>query len=388
MPKGIQFGTMDIQNYKCLACGGGLRFDPASGKVICEYCDSKFDIEQIEKEYGTQETSESEKPEEAADAGDAAFDGQESNWNTDNLTEDWGEDAGKMREYNCPSCGAVILCEQTTAATSCPYCDNPTVIETQFSGTLRPDYIIPFKLKKQQAIDKLKEFYQGKKLLPKLFAAENHLQEIKGIYVPFWFFDGVARGHAVFNTTTSTSHYSGDYKITTTRHFECVRDADIPFAMVPVDASEKMPDDLMDSLEPFNYGELKEFSTAYLPGYLADKYDVSIDNSIGRANVRCCKTCLDILRSSVTGYDTCSLASKNIVLEKGTVHYGLLPVYLLYTRWDEKRFLFAVNGQTGKVVGNLPVSAGKAVGRFFMKFLLSLLFGGPIVACIVAYFFN
>lgn len=379
---------MDIQNYKCLACGGGLRFDPSSGKVICEYCDSKFDIEEIEKEYGTQESSEPEKPEESADSGDATFDGQNTAWNTDHLSEDWGEEASNMREYNCPSCGAVILCESTTAATSCPYCDNPTVIETQFHGSLKPDYIIPFKLKKQEAIDKLKEFYHGKKLLPKLFAAENHLQEIKGIYVPFWFFDGVARGHAVFNTTSSTSHYSGDYQIITTRHFECVRDADIPFSMVPVDASEKMPDDLMDSLELFNFGEMTDFSTAYLPGYLADKYDVSIDDSISRANTRCCQTCLNILRSTVTGYDSCSLASKNIVLEKGTVHYGLLPVYLLYTQWNEKRFLFAVNGQTGKVVGNLPVSAGKAVGRFFMKFLISLLIGIPIVAAIVTFLFN
>jgi hypothetical protein len=137
-----------------------------------------------------------------------------------------------------------------------------------------------------------------------------------------------------------------------------------------------------------DFGEIKEFSTAYLPGYLADKYDVSINDSIGRANTRCCQTCLDILRSSVTGYETCSLVSKNIVLERGTVHYGLLPVYLLYTQWNEKRFLFAVNGQTGKVVGNLPVSAGKAVGRFFMKFLISLLIGIPIVAAIVTFLFN
>ncbi|MBP5753836.1 MAG: hypothetical protein J6W60_13420, partial [Treponema sp.] len=179
-----------------------------------------------------------------------------------------------------------------------------------------------------------------------------------------------------------------DYQIITTRHFECVRDADIPFSLVPVDASKKMPDDLMDSLEPFNFNEMTDFSTAYLPGYLADKYDVSIDDSISRANTRCCQTCLNILRSSVTGYDSCSLASKNIVLEKGTVHYGLLPVYLLYTQWNERRFLFAVNGQTGKVVGNLPVSGGKAVGRFFMKFLISLLIGGPIVAAIITFLFN
>ncbi|HBB43208.1 MAG TPA: hypothetical protein DCZ74_06795 [Treponema sp.] len=379
-----------VINYQCLACGGGLQFNPTTGKLICEYCDSTFTIEEIEKAYGTQQSS--AKPETAenqtedSSSADAdSFDGAEPKWDTENLSSDWGADAANMKEYNCPSCGATIICDATTAATSCPYCDNPTVIETQFSGSLRPDYVIPFKLKKQEAINSLKEFYRDKKLLPKEFAEENHLQEIKGVYVPFWFFNGKAHGRAVFETTTSSSHISQNTETTTVRHFECVREADIEFDKVPVDASEKMPDDMMDSLEPFDYSEMKDFSTAYLPGYLADKYDVSVDKCFERANKRCAETCLKTLRRSVGGYDTCRLLSKNITLEKGVVNYGLLPVYLLYTKWSDQRFLFAVNGQTGKVVGNLPVSKKKAVGRFLGTFLTALVIGGAIAAVILAF---
>ena len=375
----------NVSNYKCPACGGGINFDPASGKVACEYCDSSFSIEEIEKIYGVQEDSagesqQAEKPERTAEG----FDSSEGKWNTDELSSDWGSDGAKMREYSCPSCGAAILCEETTAATSCPYCDNPTVIEKQFSGSLKPDYVIPFRLKKNDAIEKLKEFYGGKKILPKEFADENHLEEIKGVYVPFWFFDGTASGYAIFDTTTETRKRSGNKEIITTRHFECVRDGSLDFAMVPVDASKKMPDDMMDSLEPFDYSELKPFSTAYLPGFLADKHDVSVEDCTERADRRCAQTLLATLRSSVVGYHSVRLSSSRLNFNSGKVHYGLLPVYLLYTKWNETRYLFAVNGQTGKIAGTLPASGGRSFAYWTRNFLLSVLGFGAAAAGIVA----
>ena len=258
----------ETNNYKCPACGGGIKFNPQTGKVVCEYCDSSYTIEEIEKIYGVQQESTSTSAHSSSQqtSQTAGFDSQEGTWDTDGLNSNWGSEAQNMREYNCPSCGAAIICDASTAATSCPYCDNPTVIETQFSS-LRPDYVIPFKLMKNDAISALKEFYKNKKVLPKEFSSENHLEEIKGIYVPFWFFDGTAEGFANFDTTTVSRRFMGNKEIVTTRHFECRRAGTLEFSKIPVDASKKMPDDLMDSLEPFDYSELKEFSTAYLPGF-------------------------------------------------------------------------------------------------------------------------
>lgn len=370
----------NVNNYKCPACGGGINFNPTSGNVNCEYCDSKFSIEEIEKLYGTPET----KAETSEQTPNIQTEGFDSNvdWNTENLTEDWGEDSENMKEYSCPSCGATILCEKTTGATSCPYCDNPTIIEKQFSGALKPNYIIPFKLQKKNAIEALKSFYKGKKLLPDEFSAQNHLEEIKGVYVPFWFFNGNANGTATFETTTERSHRSGNKETITTRHFECIRDGNLDFKMVPVDASEKMPNDLMDSIEPFNYSELKDFSTAYLPGFLADKFDVTVEQSYDRANKRCAATFVKELRKSVKGYDSVRLASKNINFKQGAVYYGLIPVYLLYTKWNNEKYLFAVNGQTGKVVGSLPASPKKQFWYFFKNALISFGIIGAIATAI------
>ena len=354
-----------VTNYQCPACTGPLHFVGSSGKLECDYCGSKFDVAEIEALYA-------EKEQKAAEAQKAAEEKQEascasspdSGWDTSELQSDWGSDAAGMKSYSCPSCGAELICDETTAATACPYCGNPSVVPGQFSGSLKPDYILPFKLSKDDAVKALKAHYKGKPFLPRTFTQENHVQEIKGVYVPFWMFDGEAEGSAQYEATRSRCYRSGEYEVTETDHFDVYREGSIAFSKVPVDASSKMPDDYMDSIEPFDYKDLKSFSTAYLPGFLADKYDVSAEESAQRADTRCEGTLVAALADTAEGYDICTPVSQDIHLRRGKVHYALLPVWLLSTKWDGKSYLFAMNGQTGKLVGDLPTSAGKFWGTF------------------------
>ena len=185
------------------------------------------------------------------------------------------------------------------------------------------------------------------------------MEEIKGVYVPFWMFDGEAEGWANYKASRSHTHREGDYEVTRTEHFDVYREGSLAFEKVPVDASSKMPDDYMDSIEPFDYSALKSFSTAYLPGFLADQYDVSIEDSQARANTRCENTRVDAMRGTVVGYDGCFVENQDVKLRRGKVHYVLLPVWLLSTKWKDKNYLFAMNGQTGKLVGDLPASWGR-----------------------------
>lgn len=154
--------------------------------------------------------------------------------------------------YTCPQCGGEITGDQVTAAARCPYCDNNVVMSSQVSGILKPDLIIPFKTTKEQAIEALKNFYKKKKLLPDAFKSENRIKEIKGIYVPFWLFDCGASASFVFDCTQVSSWRSGDYEYTKTDHYAAVRSGNADFDGIPVDASSKMADDFMDSLEPFD----------------------------------------------------------------------------------------------------------------------------------------
>ena len=343
-----------VTNYQCPACTGPLQFNPDTGKLGCEYCGSVYELAEIEALY----QAENERAEKAKAA-------EAKEWDQSELTEDWGEDADGMKTYSCPACTAELVCDATTAATSCPYCGNPTVVPGQFSGSLKPDYVIPFKLKKEDAVQALKKHYQKRFFLPKVFTANNHIEEIQGVYVPFWLFDGEAEGDAFFKTTRSRRHRRGNYEITETSHFVCSRSGSISFEKVPVDASTKMPDAYMESIEPFDYGELQPFSKAYLPGFLADKYDVSLEDSRERADNRCAESLALELRNTVIGYETVAEVRRAIHLNRGKVHYALLPVWLLHTKWNGTDYLFAMNGQTGKLVGDLPVDKQKFWSTFF-----------------------
>lgn len=343
-----------ITNYQCPACTAPLHFESSSGKLECEYCGSSYTIAEVEQLFAEKVA----KAEEAAPASPP----ESSEASVPN--DDWGEDAQSMRIYNCPSCGAELICEETTAATSCPYCDNPTIVPGQFKGTLRPDYVIPFKLDKKTAVSALKQHYQKKFLLPKAFKEENHIEQIQGVYVPFWLFDGKVDGDVSFSATRVSVRRTAKEEITTTSHYAVHRAGSMEFHKVPVDASSKMPDGHMDSIEPYDYSELKPFSTAYLPGYLANKYDVDAATSTSRANARCQDSTESALRNTVIGYNSCIPTERNFQVQQSQVKYALFPVWMLHTRWKEKDYLFAMNGQTGKLVGDLPVDWRRFWGLF------------------------
>ena len=362
-----------VTNYQCPACTGPLHYSAKSGKLACDYCGSSFDVAEIEALYARKE-AEAAAAKQAADAKAEAAQAAKAEaaeaaaasggWDTSDLSRDWGAEADGLRVYSCPSCGAELICDQSTAATACPYCGNPAIVPGQFSGALRPDYILPFRLSKDDAVQALRAHYKGKPFLPRSFTSANHIEQIQGVYVPFWLFDGGAEGAASYRASNTNVYETGDYEITETRHYHVVRAGSLAFEKIPVDASSKMPDDHMDSIEPFDYAQLRPFSTAYLPGYLADKYDVTIDDSRDRADTRCRETLAQALRDTVTGYGACVTEREDIALRRGKVHYALLPVWMLSTKWNGQDFLFAMNGQTGKLVGDLPTDRGRFWGMF------------------------
>lgn len=368
-----------VTNYQCPACTGPLHFEAGKGRLECEYCGSAYSVEEIESLYAAKDAKAAEAQTEAEAKKEAAREAARDSetgesWDLSELGSDWGAEGASMRAYTCPSCSAQIICEETTAATSCPYCGNPTVVPGRFDGTLKPDYVIPFQMRKEQAIAALKKHYEGRPFLPKEFKNANHLEEIKGVYVPFWLFDGEAEGEMAFEATRSYTQRQGDYRVTSTEHYHVYRAGKVAFQKIPVDGSKKMPDDYMDSLEPFDYKALTDFSPAYLPGFLADKYDMTAQECAPRADARAAQTAADCLKDTVRGYESVMEKHKNIRLRRGKVKYALLPVWLLTTRWNGANYLFAMNGQTGKFVGNLPEDKKKKRGLFAaIYFLLALL---------------
>ncbi len=346
-----------VTNYQCPDCMAPLRYDSKSGKLQCDYCGKAHLPEEIEQYY-YQQLQHSEQAAIDSLAQEAAAAAAESE---PEITDEeyWDGEQEGMRLYQCPSCGAQLICDATTAATSCLYCGNPSVLPGKFHGMLRPDYILPFAVSREEAVSALKKYYKGKPLLSRHFSNENHLEEVKGMYVPFWLFDGKAVADMHYRATRVMSARHGDVLVTTTDYYDVRRAGSVRFTRIPADGSQKMPDDLMDSIEPFDYKDLKPFSTAYMPGFYADIYDVDDRESFERARFRGTHSAEEIFDSSVTGYSSVTPTRKQVQMYREKTAYALLPVWMLSTQWNGKNYIFAMNGQTGKFIGDLPVSMGR-----------------------------
>jgi len=328
-----------LQEYKCPCCGGAIAFDSTLQKMKCPYCDTEFEMETLSAYDDALKT-------ESAD---------QMQWDTGDRAEWQDGETDGLRTYVCKSCGGEIVGDETTAAASCPYCGNPVVMMGQFSGSLKPDLVIPFKLDKKAAKAALTKHYGGKKLLPKVFGDQNHIDEVKGIYVPVWLFDADAEANVRYKASKIRTWSDSRFDYTETTYYAVTRSGSLGFEHVPVDGSTKIADELMESIEPFDMTEAVDFQTAYLAGYLADKYDVDSEASIERANERIKKSTEDAFASTVQGYASVTAESSGIRLENSRVRYALLPVWILNTTWNGQNYTFAMNGQTGKLVGDLPL---------------------------------
>lgn len=333
----------DIIEYKCPCCGGAISFDSKLQKMKCPYCDTEFEMDAL-KAYDKELKNDT---------------GDDMAWDTGTAGGEWGSgETEGMHVYTCKSCGGEIVADESTAAASCPFCGNPVVMTGQFAGALRPDMVIPFKLDKKAAKEGLKKHLEGKLLLPRVFKSENHIDEIKGVYVPFWLFDTEAQADIRYKGTKIRTWRDKKYRYTQTSYFALARSGEIGFEKIPVDGSSKIANDMTESLEPYRFQDAVDFQTAYLAGYLADKYDTTAEESIERANERVKRSTEEAFRDTVKGYTAVIPEYTGIHLEGGRTRYALLPVWLLSTTWRGKTYLFAMNGQTGKFVGDLPMDKG------------------------------
>jgi predicted RNA-binding Zn-ribbon protein involved in translation (DUF1610 family) len=350
---------------KCPCCSAPLRFDGEIGKLKCDACGNEYEEElmrQVDDAMG-----QSSKEDEMA-------------WETTGA-ETWsGDETQKLHTYSCPSCGAEIVVDETTAATECVYCGNPSIMPGQMSGDYRPDAVLPFKKTKKDAQNAYKKLIAGKRLLPPLFAQENRIEKITGVYVPFWLFECDAEADMTFRAERTSVHTHGNYRVTDTDHFLVLRGGKIGFSNVPVDGSTKFQDNLTEAIEPFDHENEESFSTAYLPGYQAERYDVDADAAKPRADERVRESVREAFAATVSGYTSVVNQSASIRLEKGNVRNVLIPVWMLNTRWKDKTYTFAMNGRTGKIVGKLPIDKKRAFfwGLGLLAGSFVVLFGGAL----------
>ena len=364
--------------YICPACNAYLRFDGKTDQWCCDYCDSSFTMAELEQRGAQTKKDDYEVSKDA----EAAKNESTVEYHYNENIEQGDTDFSEMQGFSCPSCGAEIVTDAVTAATFCVFCGNPTILPKQLSGEYRPSAVIPFKTDKEDAKKAFLNFCKGKKLLPKGYTDEQKVEKITGVYVPFWIFDCKAdfTYHATGENTTTWT----DTKFIYTKHnlFHIHREGQMQFENIPLDASEKMQDNLMDALEPFHFEEKRPFDMGYLSGFLAEKYSYQPKELYTRMTERITAGVENKAGENLQ-YERTYGVKCHTDFSSERQEYVLLPVWMLMSKYQGKDYLFAMNGQTGKIVGELPSSGSQTVKWFVIVFLIgfiiAFLVGGVVL---------
>ncbi len=376
-----------VVHYKCPNCGADMAYDSESGMLRCGSCGRTDNIEQMAgvKNLPKDATVTYERNTEDATAEDESF---EEDYADESDTDEPSSHAtfrgDEATEYHCNNCGAVLITDPQTAATTCSFCGAGVVLSDRLSGSLAPAKLIPFTISKQQAQEAFKKWCRKGLLTPSDFMKADRIKNITGLYVPFWLYDLNGRGEAEATCTRVFTYSRGEWIYTETKYYHVYRKVDLNYLRIPCDASGKMDDSMMDKLEPYEYNNLKDFNMPYLAGYIAEKYDFDDNALLPRIKERATNYVDNYIHSTIHGYTTVSFHRKDINIRKRKADYSLLPVWMVCYDYKQAEHNFAMNGQTGKIVGKPPISKGNvaawflgiSTGTFILFQLLTLVLGG------------
>ena len=349
--------------YKCPNCYSSLQFDATTQKLVCEYCDSTFTVEEAENSEVNQHSDEKaafiEKPDGNVLPADETLS---------------PEDSMAVYSHICPNCGAALMGDVNTAATFCAYCGNPTLNEAILTSARRPARIIPFKQTKKEAQEAFLAWGKQGFLTPSDFTSSATLNKITGIYVPFWLFNCTTHCDYTGNAIKTYTKLNGTNLVQVTDDYTIKRSFDSTYTAVPADASKNMDDNTMDLLEPFDVSELVPFKMAYLSGFFAEKYTYTAKDLVPRMENRLKEFNEQAVKDDCKGaYTTIKTTKNNLKVLNANAEYVMLPVWLLRYRYKDKMYEFAMNGQTGQMVGTRPVSSVKQVLAFSLIYIVAFI---------------
>jgi hypothetical protein len=399
---------MYTKEYQCPACGGAVRLDIASQKLRCFFCAVEYETEALEESgknvaaapavddalFDVAVPANGASGEELFDA--EIFDATVSAAGDDDLFDvavsapvpaPAGESGGLVFTGNvwenpeadgvvtggCPSCGAGLFGGKTALAATCPCCGSAGVVQKRFPGLLKPDRVIPFKYDKSDAAAALAEFCEGKRLLPDSFRPDDRADEFQGVYAPFWLVDALAevdvwydavtryKGRMVLEDDDWHDIFTDVRPVTRYGHDSVKRVGGAAFENIPVYGSDKIDDACMYAIEPFDVKELEEFAPSRLAGggHTAVMCDADANACALRAKMRMGDTVAEELKTSVHGYDWVTAEISKTSIKSGRAIQCLFPLWTLNAEYSGENYLVMMNGQTGKVVGKLPVDEGK-----------------------------
>lgn len=365
-------------SIKCPNCGGGLQFDPSAQNYECEYCLSRFTQEELEKiapeirdgQSGRESggSGGTQAPDDKTAEGAAAHD----------------DAAENARVYSCPSCGAEIVTDETTAASFCFYCHNPVILQGRLNGKYHPDYVIPFAIDKEKAREIFLGWLRQKRFVPSDFGSPEQIEKMTGVYFPYWLYSCRVDGRLDGEGTRLRTWRAGDMQYTETQKYDVSRAGTMNIDHVTRNALKKADKKLAEGVMPFDTRAMKPFSMGFLSGFFAEKRDMENSEFSMEVEKEVKDFAAGSLRGSVGDYSSLNVRRQEADIKAPKWEYALLPVWTL--TYIEKKtgqvYYFACNGQSGKVCGKLPVDTRKLwilFAEIFLPLLAVLLAAGYMI---------
>ncbi len=352
---------MSTVAYKCINCGAPLQFNPKKQMFSCEFCRSDFTEQELKDHFGELDEALNDKENQVDET--AA-----------NEEDEFGFNAAL---FSCPNCGAEIITDETTAATSCIYCHSPVVLSGRLSGDYKPDLVIPFGFAEENAKEKFFAMCKKKWFLPSDFMSESSVENMKGIYYPYWIIDSDKTGSCSATCKKYRTWTSDDYEYKETKTYSVSRMGSIAFKRYPNSALSKEDHQMMKYVNPYDDSALTNFSMTYLSGFQAEKRDTERSDIQGKVDKELLDYSEKIFKNTMDNYDSVIIDGIHMNTVRESWRYALFPVWLMTYNYKDKRMIFAINGQTGKTYGELPCSLKKLAifGAGLFVVLSAIIFG-------------
>ncbi len=322
---------MSAITYKCPNCPSSLRLDPESQKFVCDYCGSSFTLDELTKK--------------------------------EPVPKDDFQSKAKL--YHCQSCGAEVFTDDTTAATFCVYCHSPVVLSGELEGSFKPDQVIPFKVSKEVVKDKLMAWCKKKKFIDNAFMDAAQLEKLSGVYFPYFIVDGKVQGSLNRRGTKVRSWHQGNYRYTQTDTYQIDREGELSFEDIPINALNKEHTYILNGIQPFDQKKAVPFQMPFLSGFMADKRNIEKQDAMPQVTSMAQDFTKAQFNSTAQGYATIGAGSENYKITQTDFFYVLMPAWMLTYQYGQSQYFFAMNGDTGKIAGRVPLSKKKLMGLFF-----------------------
>lgn len=352
---------MSAVSYKCPNCDGPLTLDPATGLLQCDYCGSSFTEEQVDAPDGQQDSW--QEPE---DPGAPEPNAEQQAYSQ------------QAQVYSCPSCGAQIITDATTAATTCVFCHNPVVLSQQVSGELAPDHIIPFAVTDEAAANIFQRWCKSKLFLDPKFVHQAKKARFTGIYYPYWIVDALFSSDVQAQGRKQRVWRQGNTEYTEHSTYQVQRSGRVHFWDFLIPALTDEETILVQLVYPYDFSARKPFSMGFLSGFFARRRTRDDQVAMDIARTQLTPEAQRQIVQGITGVGAVSVQSHQEQVLSSRTDYTLVPAWVMSVDYRGKNYRCLINGQTGQIAGDLPVSNGRLWGLF------GGIFAGVLILLLIA----